>query len=207
MEISGVVWRLLLLAGVAVSLTAVVAVARPGGRWGLVARRRLVLSVPWGTLLAATGIVGFYLVVQNGLANPRDPVVIPFRAWGYFYPMGMLTAAFAHGGLGHLVGNVTGTLVFGSVAEYAWSHFPRERGSSSFGSLRTNPLARIGAWAVGVLGVGVITGLFALGPVVGFSGVVFAFVGFALVRYPLTTVVALAATSAVGLVYRALRRP
>ena len=207
MEVPGVAWRLLLLAGVVVSLAAVVAVARPGGRWGVVARRRLVMGVPWGTLLAATGIVGFYLVVQDGLANPRDPVVIPFRAWGYFYPTGMLTAAFAHGGLGHLVGNVTGTLVFGSVAEYAWNHFPRERGSSSFGSLRTNPLARIGAWAVGVLGVGVVTGLFALGPVVGFSGVVFAFVGFALVRYPLTTVVALAATSAVGLVYRALRRP
>ncbi|PSQ33416.1 rhomboid family intramembrane serine protease, partial [Halobacteriales archaeon QS_9_70_65] len=89
MEIPGVVWRLLLLAGVAVSLAAIVAVARPGGRWGLVARRRLVLGVPWGTLLAAAGIVGFYLVVQNGLATPRDPVVIPFRAWGYFYPTGM----------------------------------------------------------------------------------------------------------------------
>ena len=54
MEIPGVAWRLLLLTGVAVSLAAVVAVARPGGRWGLVARRRLVLGVPWGTLLAAT---------------------------------------------------------------------------------------------------------------------------------------------------------
>ena len=207
MEVPAAGWQLLVVAGVAASLAAAHALSRPGGRWGLLARRRLVMGVPWGTLLAAVGVAGFYLVVQDGLSSPYDPVAIPFRAWGYRYPTGVLTAAFAHSGFGHLVGNLVGTLVFGSLGEYAWSHFPRERGSSSFGSLSTNPLARIVAWTIGVFVVGVLTSLFALGPVIGFSGVVFAFVGFAAVRFPLATVVGLALTGAVRLVFRALRSP
>ena len=207
MEVPAVGWQLLVVAGIVVSLAAVVAASRPDGRWGQLARRRLVMGVPWGTLLAALGVTLFYLVAQDGLVNPRDPVVIPFRAWGYFYPTGMVTAAFAHSGFGHVLGNVVGTLVFGSIAEYAWSHFPRERGSTSFSSPSTNPLVRIAAWTAGVFVAGLLSGLFALGPVIGFSGVVFAFVGFALVRYPLATVATLAVTSVVTLVYRALRRP
>ena len=207
MEVPAVGWQLLVVAGIVVSLAAVVAASRPDGRWGQLARRRLVMGVPWGTLLAALGVTLFYLVAQDGLVNPRDPVVIPFRAWGYFYPTGMVTAAFAHSGFGHVLGNVVGTLVFGSIAEYAWSHFPRERGSTSFSSPSTNPLVRIAAWTAGVFVTGLLSGLFSLGPVIGFSGVVFAFVGFALVRYPLATVATLAVTSVVTLVYRALRRP
>ncbi|WP_254837728.1 rhomboid family intramembrane serine protease [Natronomonas marina] len=207
MEVPAVGWQLLVASGIVVSLVAVAVLSRPGGRWGLLARRRLVAGVPWGTFVAVVGIVGFYLFVQRGLVHPRDPVVVPFRAWGYFYPTGIATAAFAHSGLNHLVGNVVGTLLFGSVAEYAWSHFPRERGSASFSSLSTNPFARIAAWTVAVFVTGLLTGLFALGPVVGFSGVVFAFVGFALVRYPLAAVVGLVATGVVDLVYRALRYP
>lgn len=38
---------------------------------------------------------------------------------------------------------------------------------------------------------GVLASLFALGPVIGFSGVVFALWGFALVFYPVTTIAAL----------------
>ena len=207
MEVPAVGWQLLVVAGIVVSLAAVVAASRPDGRWGQLARRRLVMGVPWGTLLAALGVTLFYLVAQDGLVNPRDPVVIPFRAWGYFYPTGMVTAAFAHSGFGHVLGNVVGTLVFGSIAEYAWSHFPRERGSTSFSSPSTNPLVCIAAWTAGVFVAGLLSGLFSLGPVIGFSGVVFAFVGFALVRYPLATVATLAVTSVVTLVYRALRRP
>lgn len=207
MEVPAVGWRLLVAAGILASVAAVVAIARPAGRWGQIARRRLVMGVPWGTLFGAAGVTAFYLVVQRGLAHPWDPLVIPFRAWGYFYPTGMLTAAFAHDGPNHLVGNLVGTLVFGSIAEYAWSHIPQERGSAAFATLRTNPYARIVAWTVAI-GVGcVLSSVFALGPIIGFSGVVFAFVGFALVRYPLATVVGLVASNVVGLVYRALRRP
>ena len=207
MEVPAVGWQLLVVAGVVGSLAAVYALSRSDGQWALLARRRLVMGVPWGTLAAAVGVAGFYLVVQGGLSSPYDPVVIPFRAWGYRYPTGMLTAAFAHSGFNHLVGNLVGALVFGSLAEYAWSHFPRERGSSSFGAVSTNPFARILAWAVGILAVGILTSLFALGPVIGFSGVVFAFVGFAAVRFPLATVVGLLLTDVVGLVHRALRSP
>jgi membrane associated rhomboid family serine protease len=201
------VWHAVLLAGMLVSLTALYALSRPRGRWGLLARERLLLGVPWGTLVAVVGVAAFYLLAQDGLANPRRPVVIPFRAWSYFYPTGILTAAFAHGGLDHLTGNLLGTLVFGSLAEYVWSHFPRERGSSSFSSPGTNPFVRAGAWAAGIFVVGVATAAFALGPVVGFSGVVFAFMGFALVRYPLGTVVALLVGRVLSLVYSAIRDP
>ncbi|PSP48697.1 rhomboid family intramembrane serine protease [Halobacteriales archaeon QH_7_69_31] len=207
MEVPAVGWRVALLVAVLASLAAVVAVARPAGRWGTAARRRLLAGLPWGTLLVAGGVTAFFLVVQRGLAHPYDPLVIPFRAWGYRYPTGMVTAPFAHSGLGHLVGNVVGTLVFGTIAEYGWSHFPRERGSAAFGSLRTNPFARVLAFAAAVAAVGVLTGLFALGPVVGFSGVVFALIGFAVVRYPLVAVVALVGSGVVRLLYRAVRRP
>jgi membrane associated rhomboid family serine protease len=207
MEVPAVGWRVALLVAVLASLAAVVAVARPAGRWGTAARRRLLAGLPWGTLLVAGGVTAFFLVVQRGLAHPYDPLVIPFRAWGYRYPTGMVTAPFAHSGLGHLVGNVVGTLVFGTIAEYGWSHFPRERGSAAFGSLRTNPFARVLAFAAAVAAVGVLTGLFALGPVVGFSGVVFALIGFAVVRYPLAAVVALVGSGVVRLLYRAVRRP
>ena len=207
MKVPAAGWRVALLVAVLASLAAVVAVARPAGRWGTAARRRLLAGLPWGTLLVAGGVTAFFLVVQRGLAHPYDPLVVPFRAWGFRYPTGMVTAPFAHSGLGHLVGNVVGTLVFGTIAEYGWSHFPRERGSAAFGSLRTNPFARVLAFAAAVAAVGVLTGLFALGPVVGFSGVVFALVGFAVVRYPLAAVVALLASGVVRLLYRAVRRP
>lgn len=59
----------------------------------------------------------------------------------------------------------------------------------------------------GVLAVGLLTAAFFAGPVVGFSGVVFAFGGFALVRYPVTTLVALLVTSVVSTTYRAITDP
>jgi len=199
--------RALLLAGAVVSVAVLVALVRPGGRWGRRLRRRLLLGVPWGTLLTVALVVGFYLFVQGGLDSWYRPVVIPFRAWSYFYPIGVLTAGLAHAGPGHLTGNVLGTLVFGSLAEYAWSHFPTERGTQSFTSLRTNPFARVLAVPAAAVALAVLTGAFALGPVVGFSGVVFALAGVAVVRYPVTTVVLLAISDVVGLVFRSLRNP
>lgn len=207
MEVPAVAWQVLLAVGILVSLAALVALSRPRGRWGALARRRLVMGVPWGTLFAALAVTAFFMFVQRGHASPWNPLVVPFRAWGYFYPTGMFTAPFAHNGLNHLAGNVVGTLVFGSIAEYGWSHFPQERGSTAFASLRTNPFARIAAWTVGIAAVGILTGLFALGPIIGFSGVVFAFLGFSLVRYPLAAVAGLVASSVVRLVYNALRSP
>ena len=54
---------------------------------------------------------------------------------------------------------------------------------------------------------GVASALFALGPVIGFSGVVFALWGFALVFYPVGTLAALAGATLVNVAYRTLRDP
>lgn len=154
-------------------------------------RTRFLLGVPWGTLVSVAVVLGVYLFVQRGLVHWNDPVTLPFRAWSYLYPVGIVTAAFSHGGPGHLLGNLTGTLVLAPIVEYAWGHYPSERGAHSFSSWRTNPYVRAFVlFPAAVVAVGLLTGLFAIGPVIGFSGVVFAFAGFALVHYPLTTVVA-----------------
>jgi membrane associated rhomboid family serine protease len=171
-------------------------------------RHRFVLGVPWGTVVSVLGVLSVYLFVQGGLNHWYRPVVIPFRAWSYLAPLGMLTAGFSHVGPGHLLGNLFGTLTLAPIVEYAFGHYPRKRGSSSFGSFRTNPYVRsLLVFPAGVAVAGVVLTLFTLGPVIGFSGVVFAFAGFALVRYPFGTVLALAGSDVLGLAYRSLVSP
>ena len=199
--------RLLLIGTVLLSVGIVLRLARPEGEWGRRLRSRLVLGVPWGTLLTILLVLAVYLFVQGGFGSWYRPVVIPFRSWSYFYPLGVLTSGLAHSGPGHLLGNLFGTVIFGTLAEYAWSHFPTKRGSSSFGSWASNPFVRILAVPVVAILLAVATGVFALGPVIGFSGVVFAFAGFALVRYPIVTLVLVVAGDLVNLGYSALRSP
>ncbi|MDS0298797.1 rhomboid family intramembrane serine protease [Halogeometricum sp. S1BR25-6] len=210
MDVSG--WLVVQRAGVVVAFVlaaaAVVAADRPSGRWGAALRRRFVLGVPWGSLLTLLGVLAVYLFVQGGLSHWYNPLTIPFRAWSYFYPLGVVTAGFAHSGPGHLLGNLVGAAAFAPIAEYAWGHFPRERGATSFGSWRTNPYVRaFVVFPAVVFVVGVCTAAFAIGPIIGFSGVVFAFAGFALVNYPFGTVVALAVGSVVRTVYAAMQTP
>ncbi len=200
-------WQALVVVAAVASLVALRLLAGPGGRWRVAVRRRLLLGVPWGTLLTVLVVLGTYLFLQGGLGHWHRPVVVPFRAWSYFYPLGVLTAGLAHAGPGHLTGNLLGTLVFGSLAEYGWGHFPTERGSSSFGSLRSNPYARVLAVPVVAVLAAVFTGLFGLGPVVGFSGVVFALAGFSLVRLPVATVVALVVGDVLDVFYLSLLNP
>jgi len=176
-------------------------------RWGDALRRRFVLGVPWGTALTVLGVLLVYWVVQGGWENPNSPLVVPFRSWSYFYPTGIALAGFAHSGSGHITSNLLGTAIFAPVVEYAIGHYPRERGTQSFSSLRTNPLARILFVPAGSLVVGLLTGVFSLGPVVGFSGVVFAYIGFAFVTRPVLAVAALVSERVVKLTYRALRDP
>ncbi|MFB6092916.1 MAG: rhomboid family intramembrane serine protease [Haloquadratum sp.] len=197
--------------GVVVALAVSIAVAAFLDRSspiGAALRRRFVLGVPWGTIVSALFVLAVYLFVQSGFGHWYAPVTIPFRAWSYFYPVGLLTAAFSHNGPGHLLGNLVGTLTLGPLAEYAWSHFPRERGSQSFATLRTNPFVRaFVAFPLVVVTVGLLTSVFSLGPIIGFSGVVFAFAGVALVNYPLATVIALSAGGALRLLYNTLQTP
>ncbi|MFC7154939.1 rhomboid family intramembrane serine protease [Halomarina halobia] len=170
-------------------------------------RRRLLLGVPWGTLAVSAFVAGVYLFVQDGLAHPYAPTVIPYRSWSYFYPVGVLVSPFAHASFDHLLGNLIATLTLGTVAEYAWGHYPRERGAQTFTGWRTNPFVRVGAFVAAALLVGVLTGIFALGPSIGFSGVVFALAGFALLRYPIGTLVALLVGDLLSLGYNAIRMP
>lgn len=201
------VWHLALAVGAIISAVVLLGSARPRGRWGARLRSRLVVGLPLGTMLATAFVLAVYLGVQNGLGHWQDPTTIPYRAWSYTYPLGMIVAPFAHAGPAHLLGNLVGTLTFGVLAEYAWGHVPRDRGRIAFSSLGTNPYARAFAFFVGAVGVGILTSLFSLGPVIGFSGVVFAFVGLALVRYPLATVVVLVGSDAVRLFLDILRSP
>ncbi len=178
-----------------------------GPGWGAALRRRFVLGVPWGTVVVVTFVVAVYLFVQDALGALGDPLVVPFRSWSYTYPLGMVTAPFAHGGLGHITGNLVSTVVFAPVAEYAWSHYPTERGRVSFGSVGTNPFVRIAVFVAGVLLVGLATSFFVPGPLIGFSGVVFAFAGFAIVTRPLSALLAIVGVRVVRIVYLGLTDP
>lgn len=181
---------------------------RAGRRPVATLRQRLLLGVPWGTLVSVGIVLVVYLFLQGGLGAWRNPVVVPFRAWSYLAPLGVVTAAFGHAGPGHLVGNLVATLAFAPLVEYAWGHFPEERGAHTFADAASNPYVRAFlVFPAAVVGVGVATAAFALGPVIGFSGVVFAFAGFALVYYPLSTVAALVVSDGIRLAYRALRDP
>jgi len=191
---------------VAVFATAVAVRRLVGGRLTAALRRRLLLGVPWGTLLTIALVLAVYLFVQGAFWH-SNLLVTPFRTWSYYYPLGMLAGPFTHGSVGHVTGNMLGTLVYGTVVEYAWGHYPQRRGESSFSSLRTNPVARILAVPAVMLVVGVFTGVFALGPIVGFSGVVFALAGFALVTRPYLFLGAVLGSRIIDLVYTALRSP
>jgi membrane associated rhomboid family serine protease len=198
--------RLAVLLALAVGLG--VALALDDRGWLARLRRRLLFGVPWGTLVVVGFVLAVYLFLQGGLDNWFRPVTVPFRAWSYFYPLGILTGAFAHSGAGHLLGNLVGTLTLAPLVEYAWGHFPRERGSHSFSGPTRNPYVRAFlVFPAVTLLVGLLTAVFAIGPIIGFSGVVFAFAGFALVYYPIGTVVALSVGDVVRLLYNALSNP
>ncbi|MFB6219123.1 MAG: rhomboid family intramembrane serine protease, partial [Halobacteriaceae archaeon] len=197
------------MAGAAVIAAATVwALDRPRGGWGARLRSRLLLGVPWGTLVLAALVLAVYLLVQGGLGAWYGPLTIPFASWSYLYPQGMVLAPFSHKGPGHLTGNLVGTLLFAPIAEYAASHFPTRRGASAFGSWRTNPYVRgFLLFPLAGVAVGLGTSLLHWGPIIGFSGVVFAFAGFAIVRYPLLTVAAMVARRLAGLLLDAAADP
>jgi membrane associated rhomboid family serine protease len=199
--------ELFLLAAMVASLAVAQRLSSSDRRLTDLLRRRFVLGVPWGTLLTLVGVLSVYWFLQGGWDNPYRPLTVPFYSWSYYYPLGTITSPFAHRGMGHLTGNLRSALVFAPLVEYAIGHYPRERGSSSFSSLRTNPFARIFAVPVGSLVVGLLTGVFSLGPVIGFSGVVFAYAGFAFVTRPLLAVAALVGRRVVNLVYNGLENP
>jgi membrane associated rhomboid family serine protease len=221
--------------GVAVALVAVYLVDGPSDGWTEALRSRLLLGVPWGTLVVIAGVIGVYLFVQSGIDDPNRPVVIPFRSWSYFYPEGLVWSSFAHANRGHITGNLLSALVAGGLAEYAYGHFPEGREGravdggdrlaarlrrlprrlrrlpgrvTAHGFSASNPYVRAFLIVPGAaVAFGLLSALFALGPVIGFSVVVFAYWGFALVSRPVAAVVAMAGTTLVGVLYDAVRVP
>ncbi|WP_460558886.1 rhomboid family intramembrane serine protease [Halorubrum pallidum] len=207
---------------VAGAVLAVYAVDRPDGAWTRALRSRLLYGVPWGTLVSLAVVLAVYLFVQSGIGNPYRPVVIPFRSWSYFYPEGLLWAGLAHSGLGHLSGNLLSALVAGGVAEYAYGHAPGGRDLRRTASIEENLLDEsagdralvshpyVRAFVVvpaAILGFAVLSSLFVLGPVIGFSTAVFALWGFALVHYPVRTLAALTGPTLANVAYWTLRSP
>lgn len=196
-------WRTLLVLAL---LGSVLVLRRldPETRWLERLRSRFYLGVPWGSILSLGFVLFVYLVVQEGAVRWTEPLAIPFSAWSYFYPVGWLFASFAHVGPGHLLGNLTSAAILAPLAEYVWGHYPDTKDGAWHADPRLRAFVLFPSF---VLGLGVFTSLFTWGPVIGFSGVVFAFAGFVLVRYPLLVVVALAARSALRTVAAALDEP
>ena len=216
--------RLGLITAALLAVGVLLGVSRPSETWYRTLSRRLLYGVPWGTLVVVAGLLAVYYGLQGGYVDPDAPVVLPFRAWSYFDPTGLLVSSFAHASLGHLTGNLLATLTFGSLAEYVWGHrvdaptdgrerdgLAERRGRDALarrvGGLLSRPLVRIALFPVAVLAVGIVASLLTLGPVIGFSTVVFAFAGFALVRSPLATVLAGVAAGGLGTILAALRVP
>lgn len=183
------------------------------GRWRSLAADRFVHGVPWGTLVTVGIVVSFYLLAQGGLRHWSDPLAFPFITWSLFYPTGLLTAGIAHGSPAHLVANTAGTLALAPIAEYAWGHYPpadRTRGAPPAddpGWLARPRFRALVVFPGALLAVAFLTALFSLGPGLGFSGAVFAIAGFAVVNYPVSTVIAVVVTGALQLLYEALTRP
>lgn len=186
------------------------------GRWRSRFDDRFLYGIPWGTLVTITVVVLFYLLAQGGVRNWSEPVTLPFVTWSYFYPTGLVTSGIAHGSPQHLASNMAGTLAFAPIVEYAWSHYPpgdaestgQESRSDSSGGLLARPWIRaVVVFPLLLFGIAFVTALFSFGPGLGFSGAVFALLGFAVVTYPLSTVVAVVVGTVFGTLYNALSEP
>lgn len=202
------------------------------GRWRRVLTGRFVYGVPWGSLVVVAFVLAVYLFLQGSWRHWEEPLVLPFRSWSYLYPTGTLAAGFAHSSPGHLIGNLIATVALAPIVEYAWGHYPdgahegqrrlasfRDASSDTSASgidgartrlrtwLHTPWIRALVAFPLAVLAVGLFSSLFFLGPAIGFSGVVYALGGFALVYYPVTTLVALLLSSVLGASYSALTDP
>ena len=179
--------RLLLGVALVAALGGLAAMSRPRD-WYRRCSERLLYGVPWGTLVIMAVLLAVYIGLQDGLHE--SPVVLPFRAWSYLDPVGMVVAGLAHADTGHLIGNLLGTLLFGSLAEALWGHHPPRRTDARLAAAWTHPVVRAVVLFPAAAILAAIGGAaVALGPIIGFSMVVFAFAGFALVQAPVGTVI------------------
>lgn len=195
------------------------------GHWYNKLAKRFILGVPWGTALCVTGVVLFYLFAQSGFTHWDSPVTLPFRSWSYFYPLGLLTSGFAHASPGHLTGNMIGTLVLAPLVEYAWGHYPpatdetdyeypppgdvgdRQPATESRSRWQMPWVRALVIFPAVVVGVSLVTSVLAFGWSLGFSGTVFAFGGFAVVYFPILTVIAMVGFTGTAIIFNTLLDP
>ena len=198
--------RLGLVLAVTLAVAGVAAMGRPRV-WYRHLADRLLYGVPWGTLIVMAILLAVYAGLQDGV-DSAEPIVLPFRAWSYLDPAGMLVAGFAHSNASHLLGNLLGTLLFGSLAEYLWGHHTTRRTTTRPLAAWTHPVVRAVVIfpVVAILG-SIVGSLVALGPIIGFSMVVFAFAGFALVQAPILTVVVSVSQGVVRRLFDAVQTP
>ncbi|MEF8813566.1 MAG: rhomboid family intramembrane serine protease [Halovenus sp.] len=169
-------------------------------------RRRFVRGVPWGTAIVVVSLWLVFQFLQGGAADD-GPVFISFRSWSVWYPQGILLSSFTHSGESHLLGNLFGTLAFAPIVEYAWGHYAREDERGVFPGWTGRPAVRIGLFVAVTFLAGVCSALFVPVAAVGFSAVVFAFAGAAVVLRPLVAVGAIVGIRVVRLVWEALLNP
>ena len=198
--------RLGLVLAVTLAVAGVAAMGRPRV-WYRQLTDRLLYGVPWGTLIVMAIMLAVYAGLQDGIGS-AEPIVLPFRAWSYLDPVGMLVAGFAHSNTSHLLGNLLGTVLFGSLAEYLWGHHTTRRTTTRPLAAWTHPVVRAVVIfpAAAILG-SIVGSLVALGPIIGFSMVVFAFAGFALVQAPILIVVVSVSQGVVRRLFDAVQTP
>lgn len=149
---------------------------------------RFYYGLPWGSIVVVGVVLLIYLVIQDGLGDFHRPVFLPFVNWSYLYPTGVIFSAFTHASAPHLLGNLTTAVVLAPLAEFIWGHYP-DRPSRRF---RDHPAIRAFVLFPGaILILGLLTSIFTWGPVIGFSGVVYALAGFTVIKFPVLTIVAL----------------
>ena len=196
-ELGGV---LALAGALAVSLVVLAALSEEK-RLTVLLRERFAFGVPWGTLIIVVGVTLVYYLLQGG-GKEGGPIITGFRSWSLWYPQGLVLSSFSHSSDGHLISNMLGTIAFGLVAEYAWGQY-----STTSATWWTTPVRRIGLFVLAAILVGLASSLFVPGAVIGFSVVVFAFAGFALVMRPRLSVFAILGVQILSLLRKAFLNP
>ena len=188
------------------ALLALLVISRFDDGGGLLAplRERWVYGIPWGTVIVVASVYLLYHVVQGG-SSDGGPVVVGFRSWSLWYPQGLFFSSFAHASESHLWSNLLGAIAFAPIVEYVWGHYPTER--NRIDGRFTRPRSRIALFVSATVAVGIANSLFIPGAIIGFSTVVFAFAGFALLTRPLLTVVAMLGIQVVRLLRQAVLDP
>ena len=196
----------LLVASLALAVAVLGWAGVSGSRAREAVQERFVWGVPWGSLVVVGWLLFVFYVLQDGWDG--RPVVVAFMAFSLFEPSGWLLGGFAHSSVSHLRGNLTTTLVFAPIVEYAWGHYPPEDRRKYEPSWARMPVVRAFVlFPIGIGALGILITLFSWGPVIGFSIVAFALIGCALIHYPIIALLGLVIRAGLRVGLRSIRDP